>query len=154
MKNGKKNMGQSAKRKNVIKINLNEISKAVPPINDYPSRKEWEDACFKKLLKSKDLLMFLVTSREKHNLVMRMAALKEILAGKGPRQISRELYISLQTINAVKKAIAGNNYQSYFERSKKERKKKRYSPWPVSHRKPRKEGIPRRTKYGTIYLPY
>lgn len=140
------------------KINLNEnlrkILKAMPSVDSYSSRREWEDVCFKRLLKLKDALTFFLTFDEKRNLAMRAAVLKEVLTGKGPRQISRELFVSLQTINAVKKAAAGNNYQSYFERSKEERKKRQYSPWPVSGKKPRREGIPHRTKYGTIYLPY
>jgi len=84
---------------------------------------------------------------------MRAAILKELELGKGPRQISRELFVSSQTINASKKAINGNSYKSYRERSKKERKKKVYSVWRKPY-KPKYPGRPKRTKYGTIYMPY
>jgi len=83
---------------------------------------------------------------------MRAATLKELISGKGPRQISRELFISSQTINVIKKAMTENKYRSYLERSKKERKKKEYS---TDRRPIRKlpKGRPKRTKYGTIYMP-
>jgi len=91
----------------------------LPSIDKYSSRKEWESACWQKILKSEELLRLLVTSHEQHNLVMRAAALKELISGKGPRQISRELFISLQTIGVVKKSMNENIYRSYSERSKK-----------------------------------
>jgi len=137
---------------NIKKNALSKISAVIPSINDYSSRREWKEACFKAILKSQELLPLLITSYERHNLVMRAAALKNLLAGKKQRQISRELFLSLQTINAVKKAMAENSYRSYLERSKKERRKKKYSS-SVASIKPRPSGTPRRTKYGTIYLP-
>jgi len=125
----------------------------LPSIDKYSSRKEWESACWRKILKSEELLELLMTSHERHNLVMRAATLKELMSGKGPRQISRELFISLQTIGVIKKAMNENNYRSYLERSKKERKKKEYSVFRTSA-KPKWQGRPKRTKYGTIYMPY
>ena len=126
----------------------------LPAINRYSSRKDWEDACWRKILRSKELLELLITFHERHDLVMRAATLKELVSGKGPRQISRELFVSLQTIGVLKKAMAENNYKSYLERSKKERKKKIYSidRRPICRKWP--EGRPKRTKYGTIYMPY
>ncbi len=87
-------------------------------------------------------------------LYVRAATLKELVSGKGPRQISRELFISSQTINVIKKAMFENNYRSYLERSKKERKKKVYSidRRPIRRKWP--EGRPKRTKFGTIYVNY
>lgn len=126
----------------------------LPSLNKYPSRKEWESACWQKVLVSKELLDLLTTSHERHDLVMRAATLKELASGKGPRQISREIFVSLQTIGVLKKAMAENNYKSYLERSKKERKKKVYN---IDHRPIRRkwpEGRPKRTKFGTIYMPY
>ncbi len=125
----------------------------LPSIDKYSSRKEWEDACWQKLLKSDELLPLLMTSCERHDLIMRAATLRELMLGKGPRQISRELFISVQTIGVIKKSMDGNGYRSYSERSKKERKKRKYS---IDHRiaKPKYPGRPKRTKYGTIYIPY
>jgi len=133
-------------------MNKNQLMN-LPSIDKYSSRKEWESACWRKILESEDLLQSLITSNERRNVVMRAATLKELMSGKGPRQISRELFISLQTIGVIKKSMNENIYRSYLERSKKERKKRRYSAWP-SAAKPKYRGRPRRTKFGTIYMPY
>ena len=124
----------------------------LPSIDEYPSRKEWEDACWQKILESKELLRLLITVHESHDLVMRAATLDLLIAGKSYRKISEELYISPQTVSGIKKAISEKKYCSYLERSKKERKRRKYSSNSISIRTgPR--GKPRRTKYGTIYLP-
>ncbi len=128
-------------------------STEMPPIDDYSSRQEWEIACWRKILKSKELLPLLITSHERRNLVRRAAAMDRIISGKSYRKIGSELWLSPQTISVIKKAISEKNYRSYLERSKKERKKRKYSdsPFPIQ-RKPK--GRPHRTKYGTVYLPY
>ena len=124
----------------------------MPPVNDYPSRKEWENACWRKILGSEDLLQMLVTPHERHNLVARAAAMDELISGKRYRQIAEELWLSPQTISSVKRAIKEDSYRSYRERGKKERKKRQYSG-NLLPAKPRRRGRPLRTKYGTIYLP-
>ncbi|MFA5099054.1 MAG: Trp family transcriptional regulator [Candidatus Paceibacterota bacterium] len=126
----------------------------LPPIGNYSSRKEWENICWRKILKSEELLNLLVTSDERHDLVMRVAAINGISAGKTYRKIGEELWLSPQTVSGIKKALSEKLYKSYKERSKTERKKKVYNSIPK--RTPKKEwheGTPRRTKYGTIYLP-
>jgi len=125
----------------------------LPSIDKYSSRKEWEDACWQKILKSDELLQLLITSHERHDLVMRAAALKNIVSGKTYREIGREFWVSSQTISGIKKALVRKIYQSYQERSKTERKKRKYSVWPTVI-KPKWRGRPRRTKFGTIYSPY
>jgi uncharacterized protein YerC len=125
---------------------------ALPPVNCYPSRKEWENTCWRKILKSRDFFGLLFTPYERHNFVMRAAVISRINAGKKYRQIGEELWLSSQTISSIKKAINKNSYRSYRERSKTERKKRVYSrDSPQTKRKP--HGRPVRTKYGTIYLP-
>lgn len=124
----------------------------IPPIDDYPSREKWEEAAWRKILESGEMLSSLITSHERHNLVMRAAALEGLVSGKGPRQLSRELLLSTQTINAVKKAMTENNYKSYLERSKKERRKREYS-YNHTPRKKKHKGRPIRTKYGTLHIP-
>jgi hypothetical protein len=99
------------------------------------------------------LLQLLLTSHERRDLVRRAAALEGLVSGKSYRQIGEELWLSPQTINVVKKAINENNYRSYLERSKTERKKRKYSFHPIPS-KSRPRGRPHRAKYGTIYLPY
>jgi len=125
----------------------------LPPINRYSSRKEWEDACWHKILKSKNLFGLLATSYERHNLVMRAAVMDRINSGKRYRQIAEESWLSPQTISSIKRALKENSYRSYRERSKKERKKKMYSSSPVPKQR-KHRGKPIRTKYGIVYLPY
>ena len=126
---------------------------ALPPINRYSSRQEWEEACWRKILKSNNLLKLLVTSYERRNLVMRATVMAGVNSGKKYKQIAEELWLSPQTISSIKKALRENSYRSYRERSKKERKKKVYSSSPVSSQKRKHHGKPVRTKYGTVYLP-
>ncbi|MEK7546766.1 MAG: Trp family transcriptional regulator [Patescibacteria group bacterium] len=124
----------------------------MPKIGDYNSRVEWENACWRKISASKDTLELLSTSNERHNLVMRVTVVNALASGKSYRQISKELWLSSQTISSIKKALTENNYRSYPERSKKERKKKIYSYRTKTGRsKPR--GTPHRTKYGILYMP-
>lgn len=125
----------------------------LPLLKDYSSRKEWEEISWRNILKSKKLLQLLVTSHEQRDLVMRAAILEGLASGKGQRELSRELFVSLQTINVVKKAVAENNYRSYSERSKKERKKRKYSSNSFGTIRKRR-GRPKRTKYGIVYMPY
>ncbi len=127
-------------------------SAILPSIDDYSSRKEWEEASWRKIVGSGDLLLSLVTLHERHDLVMRAAVLEGLISGKGQRQLSRELSLSTQTINAVRRAMTEKNYRSYLERSKKERKKRKYST-DLSPKKKRPSGRPVRTKYGTLYIP-
>lgn len=125
----------------------------IPEISQFSSRKEWEAVCWQKILASPQLLQLITTQHERKDLVMRAAALDRIQSGKSYRQISRELWLSLQTISGIKKALNENHYKSYLERSKKERKRKTYSSnsKPRSPKKP--SGISRRTKYGIVYIP-
>ena len=125
----------------------------IPSLNDYSSRKEWEEVYWRRIVGSQKLLDLLVTPPERHDLVMRAAAIEGLTSGKSYRQISREFFVSLQTISGAKKAVAENNYRSYAERGKKERKKREYSAGPACS-KSKRRGRPVRTKYGTIHVPY
>lgn len=126
----------------------------LPPIGSYPSRREWEEVCWRKILKDPGLLELLVTPGERHDVVMRAAALQRIISGKSYRQIGEELWLSSQTVSGIKKALDRRSYRSYHERGKKERKKRKYNGTPLIPCKPRPRGRPVHTKYGTIYLPY
>ncbi|MEK7193883.1 MAG: Trp family transcriptional regulator [Patescibacteria group bacterium] len=132
-----------------------EKSIILPPISNYASRKEWETACWRKILESKELLPLLITSHERRDLIMRAAAMEGLISGKSYRKIGKELWVSPQTISVIKKAIDEKAYRSYLERSHKERKRRKYSPSPIPEKsKSKPYGRPRRTKYGTIYMPY
>lgn len=143
------NAMMNANKKTVDKKEL----PAMPEIRNYNSRAEWETACWRKISASKDLLDSFITSYERHNLIMRAAAVDAIASGKSYKQIGNELWLSPQTISGIKKALAENNYyRSYLNRSKKERKKRVYSHTAKSGQS-RPRGTPRRTKYGTLYIP-
>ncbi|MFH1193008.1 MAG: Trp family transcriptional regulator [Candidatus Jorgensenbacteria bacterium] len=142
-----------ARGKDGNKVNTKESAEfTFPSVHNYPSRKEWERACWGKLLKSKNLIALLATPNERRNLVMRAAVTERINAGKKYRQIAEELWLSPQTISSIRKALSENGYRSYRERGKTERKKKvYYSLFPP--REHQRRGRPVRTKYGTVYLP-
>jgi hypothetical protein len=124
----------------------------LPKLNSCSSRKEWEVVCWKKILNSENILGLIITPNERRNLVMRAAVIEKINLGIGTSQIARELLLSRQTINTIRKAIDENGYRSYRERGKTERKKKIYTPDMKKGKKYR--GRPIRTKYGTIYSKY
>lgn len=122
----------------------------IPPVSAYSSRKDWEEGCWHKLLSSRGWPN-LITPYERHNIVMRAAVAHRLRAGISYTDIGRELWLSPQTISAIKKGIRENRYRSYADRGVTERKKKTYTAYR-SPRPPRKIGMPRKTKYGTVYL--
>lgn len=125
----------------------------MPLLSKYPSRKEWEIACWRKIAKSKELLQLLVTSHERHDLVLRAVATEGLISGKSYREIGRETWLSSQTISGIKKALTGKEYRSYMERSKQERKAKKYDSTFFSTPSEKLRGRLQRTKYGTIRMP-
>jgi len=120
-------------------------------IKDFNSRKEWQSSCWKKILKSENLLAFLITPHERNDLVMRAAVMSGIASGKSYREISKELWVSSQTISVIKKAVNEKTYRSYLGRN--ERKQREYSV-DIRPVQARRYGKRRRTKYGTIYMPH
>ena len=104
------------------------------------------------MIESKLVLDLLITSSERHDLILRAAAVDRISSGVSYRKIGEELWVSPQTISGIKKALKENNYRSYLDRSKTERKKKKYSPRFSSGHKPRPSGKRMRTKYGSVYI--
>lgn len=126
---------------------------SLPPKNQYSSRKEWEKSCWQKISKSREFLDLLITSNERHNLVMRAAVADYTSLGKKFKQIVEELRLSPQTVSSIKKALKETSYRSYRERSKTERRRKEYDHRP-SQKEKEFRGRYRRTKYGKVYLPY
>jgi len=138
-------------RKNISKKKLI----VMPLMNNYLSRKEWEKACWQKMLNSQKLLSLLVSAHERHDLIMRAVCAEHLLVGESYKKIGEELWLSPQTISGIKKAINGKEYKSYLEWSKKERKKKVYGSTFSALKQKRsqyREGRPHRTKYGTVYI--
>jgi len=136
---------------NLGKFKFDKLKINLPPINHSSSRGKWESACWQKISKSNKFLESLITSYERHNLVMRVAVINDINSGKKYKEIAEELWLSPQTISAIVKSVKENNYKSYRERGKIERKKKVYS---IGQNQKLKEHRGRRirTKYGTIYV--
>ena len=124
----------------------------LPSVDRYKSRKEWEVACWKKIVKSPKHFARLITPFERHQLVLRAAAFDCVRTGKKSSQIARELWLSPQTISSIKKAVYKNGYISYRERGKSERRKRTYSN-TLTQKKRRPSGRPVRMKYGIVYLP-
>jgi hypothetical protein len=124
----------------------------LPPIKHYPSRRDWEKACWKKLISSPEILDLIATSRERHTLTLRAGAISRINEGRRPHQIAKELFLSRQTIDALRKAAREHVYRSYWERSKTERKRgsRENRVYPTERAR---HSRPVRTKYGTVYVP-
>ena len=123
----------------------------MPAMNDYSSRKEWEAACWKSIVESRESFQLLLTPHERHNIVMRAATLEGLSSSKSYKEIGEELWLSSQTISSIKKAVSEKSYRSYRERGKSERKKRTYTTIDVPRNK--RKRIFRRTKYGILYAP-
>ncbi len=137
--------------KNVTK-NSAKIPFDLPLLGKYNSRTEWESACWRKISDSKQALDLLATSYERHILVMRAAVVERLASGKKYDEIAKELWLSPQTISSIKKSVTENNYRSYRERGKKERRKRKYDTTSTIL-KPKHRRVLMRTKYGTIHMP-
>jgi uncharacterized protein YerC len=120
------------------------------PTNHYSSRKEWEDVYWEKLIKQPKILKSFITNYERHILVLRIAVVARLNNGKSYREISKELWLSPQTISSIKKAINKKGYESYRKIEKTERKPKVFNS--STQKKKKFRGRSKRTKYGTIYL--
>lgn len=128
----------------------------LPEVSHCSSREEWEKICWRKIESSRNQkkILTLLTLKERKDLILRIATMERINSGKTYRKITEELWISRQTISSLKKAMRGDEYKSYWERSKTERKKRRNSSSPSLRKKvERREGRRVRTKYGDVYLP-
>lgn len=132
----------------------------IPKTSDFPPRSQWEIvtwdiviAHLTALQKPKDMkLLFelFMTPHERSLFLRRIAAANRILEGQHYRAIGEELWLTPQTISAIKKALQNKHYKSYYERGKTERKKKVYSPPPKSLERKNPFLRKRRTKFGTI----
>jgi uncharacterized protein YerC len=131
---------------------IKKVSDGILSIDQYPSRKKWEDACWKNIVKSEALLCLLVTPNEKRDFVMRAAILQGLVYGKSYRQIGKELWVSPQTVSGIKKAIEEKGYKSHLERKKKKQEEEKNNPVFFRHDKIRKRRV--RTKFGTISVSF
>jgi len=137
--------------KNEEEKKVEDILKTLPSINNYTSREEWEKIYWQKIIESKELLNSLITIHEQRNMVTRVIILQKLLSGESYRKISKDLWVSLHTISGAKKILEEKKYYSYFYHAK--RKIRKQNSKLVSKKQPKFRGRPRKTKYGTVYLP-
>jgi len=116
---------------------INNLIQGLPLVTDFPSRQYWEAAIWEiicyRLSKTqsetelKRALRFLLTTGEQRDIIYRALAASRILSGIGSREIGRELWISRQTISAIKKSLDEGEYKSSHGRG---HIKKEYTPSP------------------------
>ncbi len=112
-------------------------------LNQFSSRKEWENHLWEEFIKilskissenqTLKFLNILLTKREKENLIKKLVVIALIRKGKNYKEISELLWLSPNTVSAVKKGLKNSLYESYQEisknrnsiRSKREQKSKK-----------------------------
>jgi DNA invertase Pin-like site-specific DNA recombinase len=98
------------------------IFNALPLLTDFPSRAHWEAAVWEILTdrltslnsgeEMRKALRFLLSTNEQRRVLYRSLAASRFASGIGPREISRELWLTRQTISAIKKSLLEKTYQS------------------------------------------
>lgn len=101
----------------------------IPPVVGH--RKTWEENAWDKLVKQftdlsatelKSLLEIITSPKERANILKRTAVIDQLIHGRSFRKISGELWVSLQTINSIKRGLKSEKFSSYSEYSKTTRK--------------------------------
>ena len=103
----------------------------LPLVTDFPSRRHWEAAVWEILLERlttvtsapelKKILDFLLSPHERHNMVFRALTASRVKSGIGFREIGRELWLSSDTISAIKKSFLESEYKSSRSRGHSKR---------------------------------
>lgn len=113
--------------------------KSIPSINKFRSREEWEQHIWKKIEEKLsgadstgevgDILNLLLTAHEKRQIIKRVSAISLLGQGKSYGEIGELLWLSPQTISAIRKSMrSGAGYVSGYGKHKKlERNKKKFS---------------------------
>jgi hypothetical protein len=117
------------------------------------TRNQWEDRVWHELLGrlgiTAEQVSMVVSPNERKNILYRALAISRLLAEGRPMEISRELWLSRQTIYAIKKGMTDKAYKSSRARGHK----KRVVSWDMFGSESRKEFHPygyHKTKYGKI----
>ncbi len=124
-------------------------------------RKEWEEHAWNSLLsylhkltsaELKSFIQIVASPRERHDILMRATAIDRLQKDAAYRTIGKELWLTPQTVSAIKRALIEGQFKSYKERSKSERKKRPATTWRPTKSGKRDPMLRRiKTKYGTIY---
>ncbi len=102
-----------------------------PLLTDFPSRKHWEAAVWQILLErlltlppedASLILHTLLSSSERKNVVYRALAASRLRSGISLREIGRELWLTRQTVSAIKKSLRDGEYKSSAARGHKPKK--------------------------------
>lgn len=109
-----------------------DIFNNLPLLTEFPTRKHWEAAVWEILierlatLKSpaelKKALHFLLSPRERHNATFRALVASRTKSGIGFREIGREVWLSSDTISAIRKSLGETDYKSARARGHVKRK--------------------------------
>src|SRR3989344_7694196 len=110
--------------------------KTIPSVNKFKSRREWEANVWSKLIggftrisspqEMEKSLNLLLTSHEKTQMIKRASAVSLLKQGKSYREIGQILWLSPNTINAIRKSIrTQEGYVSRYMRNKKPEKKQK-----------------------------
>jgi DNA-binding CsgD family transcriptional regulator len=100
----------------------------LPLLTDFPSRKHWEAAVWQIILErllalpQEDaalILQTLFSSPERTDAIYRALAISRIRTGISLREIGRELWLTRQTVSAIKKSLRDGEYKSSATRGHK-----------------------------------
>jgi uncharacterized protein YerC len=135
---------------------IKRITYGLPLLSDFPTRQQWEAATWEilterlvkvtNLAELKEILQFLLSPHERHTLTYRALAASRIQSHISYSEIGQELWLSPQTISALKKSLIEGEYKSSYARG---HKKKDFVSL-VPDRKPKVRY--RSTKYGQSKL--
>lgn len=99
--------------------------KKIKLLDNFSSRQKWKDYLWKELIKKfselkseNQLEIFLnklLTKKEKDILIKRLMIMVLIQKGKSYKEISEMLWLSPNTVSAIKKGLKNFEYKSYFE---------------------------------------
>ena len=98
----------------------------LPLVTEFPSRKHWEAGVWeiiiirlaeiKNVPELKKALELLLGQKERERLLYRALTISRLNKKLAYREIGRELWVSPQTISAVKKSLLENSYKSSYKR--------------------------------------
>lgn len=98
------------------------IYTTLPLLTDFPTRQQWEAAVWEILTNRlaqvstgedvRQILGFLISPTHRRSILYRALTASRLASGIGTREISRELWITRQTIGAIKHSLAERSYQS------------------------------------------
>ena len=116
-----------------VMIYWDKYMKAIPSINKFKSRKEWEAYIWKQIIEGlvkikstegmEQSLSLTLTDYEKKQMIKRAVAIALLRQGKTYRDIGKILWLSPSTISALKKSLRSHQeYTSHYMRNKKQEK--------------------------------